>query len=146
MSETVIPLLPDAAALDIAARTVLGEARSEGRDGLVAVLWTIMNRVLSGKGWWGRSHLAVCLWPKQFSCWNDGDPNRKWMLGLGPDHPDYLLARELAKSVFIGQIPDPTGGATHYINPDALAALPDWARDDKRLAVIGRHHFYRPEA
>jgi len=46
-----------------------------------------------------------------------------------------------------GALPDPTGGATHYLNRDLQASLgrhmPSWASGDPK-AVIGQHTFYAP--
>jgi N-acetylmuramoyl-L-alanine amidase len=137
--------LPDEAGLDIAARTAIGEARGEGSVGMAAVLWTIRNRV-HANAWWGRSYIAVCLWPLQYSCWNDRDPNRKLILSLTVTDPSYRQARELARDVFIGKIADPTGGATHYLNPAVVRPLPNWAAPERKTCVIGAHHFYRLEA
>ena len=71
----------DAAAQDVLARTVWGEARGEGQAGMVAVANVVMNRVnfaraqLGGNYWWGNTIMRVCQKPLQFSCWNQADPN-----------------------------------------------------------------------
>ena len=58
----------------IATATIAMEASGEGPDGELAVAHTLLNRVKDGR--WGRNLASVCLWKKQFSCWNDEDPNR----------------------------------------------------------------------
>jgi hypothetical protein len=47
----------------------------------------------------------------------------------------------------LGQVPDPTAGATHFLNPTVVrkrrgGSLPSWARGEG--LPIGRHIFYSP--
>lgn len=83
-------------ALDTLTKTIWGEARGEGREGMIAVAWVILNRASIG-GWWGNSIETVCLKPWQFSCWNANDPNAPYMRGRKaiPGH-QYTAAREAA--------------------------------------------------
>ena len=74
--------------LDIAARTIWGEARGEGPEGMRAVAHVIANRATKG-GWWGDTLWSVCLKPWQFSCWNLSDPNRQKLLDLDKKTPGY---------------------------------------------------------
>ncbi len=65
---------------DVLARTLWGEARSEGHVGMEAVASVVLNRVKvardhGGKYWWGANIVQVCQKPYQFSCWNRSDPN-----------------------------------------------------------------------
>src|SRR5688500_4029200 len=61
--------------LDTLARTLWGEARGEGRNGMQAVANVIMNRyklARSNSGYarqWGRTVAEVCRKKYQFSCW-----------------------------------------------------------------------------
>lgn len=64
------------------AKTIWAEARGEPLEGQIAVANVILNRARQG-GWWGDDVVKVCRKPKQFSCWNNGDPNRAKMNGLG---------------------------------------------------------------
>ena len=55
---------------------------------------------------------------------------------------------EIADAVLAGHIPDPTTGATHFLNPVIVrerrgGSLPSWADSDGQ--PIGRHVFYCPE-
>ncbi|MFK7701367.1 cell wall hydrolase [Pseudomonas caspiana] len=134
---------------DILARTLWGEARSEGLAGMVAVAWSIRNRVdmdLHNDGkpdWWGEGYTGVCQKAWQFSCWNKNDPNFPFLSGAEPIPPaQFALARQAAAIVIDGKQPDPTGGATHYYSTTMLKA-PDWAAIAKRTLKLGRHIFFR---
>lgn len=135
--------------VDVLARTIWGEARGEGRDGQIAVGWSIRNRVemdLHGDGrpdWWGEGYEGVCRAPWQFSCWNRNDPNFAYLVGqkLIPAS-QYMLARECAVTVMAGVAPDPTGGATHYY-ATSMPKAPAWAVHATRTRKIGRHIFFK---
>lgn len=71
------PVIRDA--IDVVARTIAGEARGQGYLDMIAVGAVIRERVLR-PGWWGRDWESVCQKPWQFSCWNEGDPNREAIL------------------------------------------------------------------
>lgn len=122
---------------DYMARTMYGEARGEGEKGMQAVGNVIMNRVKAG-GWYGASIKDVCLKPKQFSCWNENDPNRKIILNA--TDAQLKQARTIAGQVIAGVLPDITGGATHYY-ANTISA-PKWAASMKKTATIGNHIFY----
>lgn len=131
--------------IDTLARTVWGEARSEGVRGMEAVAAVILNRVCiaeenSGQYWWGGDISSVCRKPYQFSCWNAGDPNLPRLLKVSPGDPRFLAALRIARRAVSGVLPDPTGGATHY---HADYVSPYWAKTHAPTAVIGRHLFYR---
>jgi N-acetylmuramoyl-L-alanine amidase len=133
--------------IDVLARTIFGEARGEGVQGMAAVACVIRNRVrldLHGDGrpdWWGEGYEGVCLKPWQFSCWNAGDPNRPLLERV--TKMDSLFAQAWAVAslaVAGGYLVDVTNGATHY---HAKTVFPDWAKGVKPCAEIGRHLFYR---
>ncbi|RYE60852.1 MAG: cell wall hydrolase [Oxalobacteraceae bacterium] len=130
---------------DVLARTLWGEARGEGLAGMVAVAWTIRNRVDDGKdkSWWGEGYAGVCQKPYQFSCWNRNDPNYPFLNGAR-QIPFRELAQCLiaADQVIDGRVPDPTSGATHYYATTMLKA-PDWAAKAKRTLKLGNHVFFR---
>ena len=121
---------------DYMARTVYGEARGEGEKGMQAVANVIMNRVKKG-GWYGASIKDVCLKPYQFSCWNEGDPNREKILNATP--AQLKTARRISEAVINGTLPDITGGATNY---HAKSVKPYWAASMTKTATIGSHIFY----
>lgn len=123
--------------IDYMARTIYGEARGEGQKGMQAVGNVIMNRVKAGS-WYGASIKDVVLKPYQFSCWNVGDPNREKILNATP--AQLSSARNIAEQVVSGQLPDITGGATHY---HAKSVNPYWAASMTKTATIGNHIFYK---
>lgn len=133
---------------DILARTIWGEARGESPAGKVAVAWTIRNRVFDGKenSWWGEGYAGVCQKPYQFSCWNKSDPNYPYLNGTR-----QIPFRELAQcrvagdQVIDGNVPDPTGGATHYY-AIAMKKPPAWSAKAKQTLKLGGHVFFRDVA
>jgi N-acetylmuramoyl-L-alanine amidase len=142
---------------ELLALTAFLEARSEPVQGIVGVMWSIRNRV--ARQHCGRSIPEVCLWPWQYSSWNDRDPNQP----LGVELARHLLAGAslvavpdgivLSTCLFLADrvlrdppVPDPTRGATHYLNPRAVPRLPAWADPETGAHVtvtIGAHRFYR---
>lgn len=124
----------------VLARTMWGEARGEGAEGMRAVGHVILNRAALG-GWWGDSVIAVAKAPRQFSAWNDGDPNRVRMATMMPgDNAAFDEAYRIAGDLLAGRLKDITGGATHY---HADYVRPGWADGSKMVASIGAHRFYR---
>lgn len=123
---------------DTLARTLWGEARGEGREGMMAVASVILNRAAK-PGWWGRSVAEVCLRPWQFSCWLADDPNRAKLEQVGERDPQFRLAQQIAEQALSGGLPDYTFGATHY---HAVDIAPTWAQGHTPCVVIGRHAFY----
>ena len=130
---------------DVLSRTLWGEARGENLAGMVAVAWTIRNRVNDGKAksWWGEGYAGVCRAPWQFSCWNNNDPNYPFLTGAKPIPAGELATAKQAAAVVIdGTQPDPTGGATHYY-ATTMPKPPSWAKDATRTLVLGRHVFFK---
>ncbi|MHA6180447.1 cell wall hydrolase [Pseudomonas mohnii] len=130
---------------DVLARTLWGEARGESLSGKIAAAWTIRNRVFDGKAksWWGEGYAGVCQKPYQFSCWNKTDPNYQFLIGL-KQIPSRELAqcRVVADQVIDGEVPDPTGGATHYYAV-SMKKPPDWAEKAKQTLKLGGHVFFK---
>lgn len=123
--------------VEIAARTVYGEARGESYSGKLAVCWTIRNRT-ENPNWWGRSVAEVCLKPKQFSCWDDH--NRIKMLQVGLGDPIFADCMRATLEVVMGTALDLTLGADHY---HAMSIRPAWAKDERLTAIVGNHKFYK---
>jgi len=133
--------------LDVAARTVYGEARGETFSGMLAVAWVIRNRSeidLWNDGrpdWWGETLFQVCKKAYQFSCWNKHDPNLQKLMNLETTNGLYREALTAVCVALVSPIKeDPTEGATHYHHK---GVHPRWATGKKHHYQHGPHLFYR---
>lgn len=127
----------------VLAKTLWGEARGEGGEGMEAVASVILNRRRAK--YRGRTTVGeVCLDPKQFSCWNDDDLNSSKLMRIDkqPDN-DFRLAIAIASAALLGGLTDKTQGAKHYVATTLpLSLRPRWLNDKRPCVVIGRHEFY----
>jgi hypothetical protein len=126
---------------DILARTILGEAANQGEVGQRAVAAVVRNRMQQT----GRGVRDVVLAPSQFEPWG---ARRDELLRIPPSDPRYIAARRIAEQALAaGEFEDPTGGATHFLNPDLQRQLgrqqPSWAPEGQGRR-IGAHVFYTP--
>ncbi|MEJ0060351.1 MAG: cell wall hydrolase [Terricaulis sp.] len=107
-----------------------------------AVAHVIVNRVGPR---FGDSLTEVILHPKQFSAWNEGDPNRPLAQNperyarSGINRETWETAQEVAREVLDGRSTDPTAGALFY---HTSAISPYWAKNGVGEQVIGHHVFY----
>lgn len=134
--------------LTLLAATVFLEAEGEPVPGPLAVAWVVRNR--------GDIHHAI-LGPEgrafgddrpweAFSCWNDDyKPIATVRLSraLTP-----AWAWEAAAAALWRLLPDPTGGANHYLNVELTkkirgGSLPKWFNPAKITVVIGHHTFLK---
>lgn len=122
---------------DALARTVWGEARGEGYDGMRAVAAVIMNRVKSPR--YPNNAREVCFQPWQFSVWNKDEPNGPKARAVTDKDLQFKQALVIAEDALTGQLKDLTGGATHY---HATYVEPFWAKHGTVSARIGQHIFY----
>jgi spore germination cell wall hydrolase CwlJ-like protein len=127
---------------DYMIRTIAFEAPNEADEGKAAVAHVILNRTKNGR--WGDNIKDVVTHPWQFEPWMT---KRQDMERLSPDDPRYRSAAQIADAVLAGETPDPTAGATHFLNPTVVrerrgGSLPSWARAEGQ--PIGRHTFYPP--
>lgn len=127
---------------ELLAKTLMAEAGGEGPIGMLAAGSVINNRVKSGN--YGDGISGVIMKPGQFSAWNGvtgyaGGEGGLDMESIRPSEQAYRIADLLMS----GQYSDPTGGATHYYNPNV--ANPEWGRggDWQR---IGNHVFGKADA
>ena len=128
---------------ELVTRVVWAEARGEPIEGMVAVANVIKNRTKNpdrySQGWRG-----VCLKPKQFSCLNEGDPNRVQIfnLGMSGEYPlkAYRECQWAVVGVMEGWLKDNTKGSDHYYSTSLMTA-PYWAKDMKVFKQIGDHVF-----
>ena len=118
-------------------RTVVGEARGEPAAGKAAVAWVIRNRYYSGR--FALTVAGCCLARKQFSCWNDDDPNRQICANYDENSDVYRQIEEIVEDVLSNVGVDPTGNSTHYCTRNLN---PPWAEGHEPMIVIGNHKFY----
>lgn len=134
---------PGSEGRDYLIRTIVFEASGETEIGKAAVAYVILNRRRNGS--WGDRIRDVVTHPRQFEPWMTRKDEIK---KLSPNDPRYLDAAKIADVVLAGLIPDPTAGATHFLNPIVVrqrrgGSLPSWAEGDGQ--PIGRHVFYSPD-
>jgi hypothetical protein len=126
---------------DLAVRTIIGEAANESPAGQAAVGHIIMNRARENDA----SPSEVVLAPGQFEPWMT---RRRELLSYSPASPVYQQAARIFDGVVAGEIPDPTGGSTHFFSPAGQRHFgrpdPIWSRTPM-TAKIGGHNFYAPE-
>ena len=125
-------------AIDCLNQAVYYEAASEGVDGGRAVAQVVLNRVrhpgypnsVCGVVYQGSTRATGC----QFTFTCDGS--------LARTPVGYLWARSrlIAQEALAGRVFASVGHATHY---HANYVLPYWADSLDKVAVIGRHIFYR---
>jgi spore germination cell wall hydrolase CwlJ-like protein len=129
---------------DYLIRTIAFEASDETEVAKVAVAYVVLNRKKGGI--WGDSIKAVVTHPGQFEPWMT---RRREIEALSLNDPRYQSAAIIADAVLSGQTPDPTAGATHFLNPSIVrerrgGSLPSWALGEGQS--IGSHMFYSPDA
>lgn len=125
--------------IELLARTLQAEAGGEGYNGMLAAGAVLMNRV--GAGAYGGTVRSNILAPGQFSAWNGvtGYAGGEGAIDMDRITPS-AEAYEIAERLVSGDYEDPTGGATHYYNPDV--ANPAWGeRAGGEWVPIGNHVF-----
>jgi len=82
----------------------------------LGIAWSIKNRTLK-PSWWGTDYASVISKRLQYSSMTSpGDPNLiRWPLVTDSSWADSLSA---AQAAYLGDSPDPTGGATSYYSVD----------------------------
>lgn len=119
--------------LHLMALTIAMEAGGEPYLGKLAVACVIQHRP--------GSVTDVIFAPLQFSAWNTKSPTRMNLDTLDID--TYRECYKAACAAFFDLSDDPTNGATHYLNPDGVSALPDWYDESKVTARINHHVFLK---
>ena len=134
----------------ITARTIYGEARGEPISGQLAVASVIKNRASEAQVYrrrTGKSHplfgdgtlAGACQARWQFSCWNQSDPNRKKILAVGFNDPQFCKALSVAARVMGNLTTDKTHNSLHYHHH---GISPRWITGKQPVAKIGQHLFY----
>jgi len=126
---------------ELLARLLQAEAGTEGALGRLAVGSVIRNR--AQQGGYGEGIRGVMMRPGQFSPLNSvtgyarGEQGKNFS-DIQPTDLDY----QIADLILTGDYEDPTGGATHFYNPDI--SQPDWGQAaGGEWQRIGRHIFGR---
>lgn len=133
-------LIDNLTSKEVLARTIWGEARGEPLEGQKAIANVVLNRIKSGKTWWGNDVRSVCLKPYQFSCWNQSDPNRSKLLALTSEDQIYVECLVIAQNAIGTDFPDNTNVADSYERTGTNAY---WARTLSPVATIGNHQFFK---
>ena len=129
-----------------AARTAFGEARGEGLDGQVAVVWVLVNR-RDTRGRWGDTIRDVAFQPYQFSCYGSGGHyaavEQFPAASSKGGRRAVVECMRAADLVLGGLVEDPTLGATHYTTAGVYDGprRPKWAGEE--LVRIGGHVFFK---
>jgi N-acetylmuramoyl-L-alanine amidase len=137
---------------EIVGLTVWAEARNQPIEGEVAVANVIRNRLRAGQ--WGRDYWAVCLAPKQFSCWLGvpGDKNNAMLMErvgalIKGEHVTELSVDEclaISAAVVNNRFRDNTHGSKWYLTKALFEsnACPSWAKGRTPTVTIGDHCFF----
>jgi hypothetical protein len=128
---------------DLMIRTVVGESDDQPAIGQAGVAHVIMNRLKDGR--WGDTPSSVVLARNQFEPWST---RARELIAIKPESDRYKKVASVVDDVLAGKIPDPTGGATHFLEPDIVrrrrgGSLPDWASGPGLR--IADHVFYKPD-
>lgn len=121
--------------------TIMQEAGGEPFMGQLAVGYVIMNRTKQGD-----SVSDVIFKKLQFSCWNTDSPTR--MILDTMQDATFESAYKAACAAYFELTPDPTSGATHYLNEEVTrqirgGTLPSWFNESRVTIRIKHHTFLR---
>jgi spore germination cell wall hydrolase CwlJ-like protein len=147
-------------------RTVIGEAATEPELGQVAVAWVILTRAKQNVSWYGGNSVADVAQHKayvirgkkkrlvwQFEPWMS---RSRYLWNIKKESELYKRIQELVKGCISGKYADPTGGATHFLEPAIVrirrdgkringkvvgGSLPTWAQGEGQR--IGNHVFFK---
>ena len=124
---------------EILAKTIMAEAGSQSKKGMLAVGAVIDNRRRGGT--YGDKYSDVILAPGQFSPWNSvtgfaGGEQGQDMENVKPSKEAYIAADKILK----GGYTDVTNGSLNFYNPNI--STPDWGPSDTKDWInIGGHIF-----
>lgn len=108
------------------------EARSESDEGVLATMFTVLNRV--DHPHYPYTIHEVVHQPKQFSYIHDGS------LAQGIKEPEqFRRTLSLAYALLTEDMESPIGDSTHY---HTTAVNPYWASSLNHVTTIGSHKFY----
>ena len=138
IASTTATAEPSTAERELFALNLYHEARSEGRDGMIAVGWVVLNRIDDPT--FPDTITGVINQPTRRGCqwgWTcDGRSDR-------PEEEDkWVLAQEVSDVMLSSSPPtDPTGGAVFF--HETFRQTPVYLRTGgTRTVTLGNHHFY----
>ncbi|EKO4043356.1 cell wall hydrolase [Salmonella enterica] len=132
---------------DAIARVAIAEAANQGDSGLAGVVYTIINRVISGQ--FGSSVTAVVNAPRQFEPVTKAGGN--WQKLPAVSVAQYSQIQTIINLALDGHLPDVTNGGLFFQNPAIVANREKDGKVSKGLtnfggaapsAVIKDHSFY----
>lgn len=142
--------------LEELARTIYGEARGDGEEGMRAVAHVIQNRINHpNKKLFGEGVRGVTRQPNQFSLWNNlkSDTAKNALKATEKDEL-YKSALKIAGEVLEGKSESPVGSSLYYLNPEKTREirkdkdLPSWWKNyqkDRRTVKLGKHEFIKED-
>lgn len=132
--------LVDDGDVELLALNIYHEARGEGRKGMLAVGWIVLNR-MADPAFPKSVHEVVLQGADRAACqWG-------WLCDRRADAPRqgaaWRQAKEIARQLLTSPPPDPTGGALWLRRVGQPE--PSWGIEVVRTARIGNHVFYGRE-
>lgn len=128
---------------DLMIRMTMAESRGQPFEGQLGVAHVIANRARMGR--YGQGIAGVITRPRQFEPWAT---RRQELMGYTPQTSGWADAERAVDGALTGQLPDPTGGATHFANAavvrqrgDAAGRPGGWLSKMANQRQIGAHTF-----
>ncbi|KAK3584427.1 hypothetical protein CHS0354_017707 [Potamilus streckersoni] len=106
--------------INLVARIVFGEARGEPEEGQLAVAFTVVNR-MNAPGYPNTIHNVVhqkCDNKHEYETLNDWIHHEAWKDAITRNTEEYQNALRVAADAVHGRRPDPTLGATTFLDSD----------------------------
>lgn len=126
---------------EVIAACLILEAGGEGQRGMQAVMNVIQNRAHGDP----EDFYAQTVAPHQFAVFDSarGFFFREFapVIRKARKSPAWSVAKGLVERAYRNELPDITGGATHFAS--SRKPKPDWARDLRQTVVIGGHRFMK---
>jgi len=136
---------------EVLALTIIGEGRGEPIEGQVAIGCVNRNRLHHDPAKY-KSYKNVCLEKEQFSCWNENDPNRAYLLDLGSRMVNNQAINDIylrqciwvAHGIYDWSILDNTKGSLYYLTKKLFYDnRPSWAKLPQTTPLtIGNQIFF----
>ena len=144
-------LLENLSDAEILSLTLIGEARGEPIEGIIAVGCIIRNRMHHSPSKY-HTYKDVCYEPKQFSCWNENDTNYPFLIDLASqliagqklNDPYIRQCMWVANGIIDWSLIDNTSGSLYYLTNELFKSnlKPKWSLGAKNIKDIGRQTFF----